>query len=206
MIRINLLELTRPTAVSREAPTPTGARQAVIFLGALLVAFGLVGFLYQYWSREVSRLETDLKKEKAEQARLAAIRAENQRYEQQRRQLEMRINTIQTLQESRVGPVEMMTVLGAMVNRTDNLYLLNVTPGSGRLLIKGLAFSVESIAKFIAVLKRSGTFSDVQLLRYYQDDMKERAAYKFDLDCAYKGPAPPGAPTAPATTTGRAGK
>src|SRR2546426_9287821 len=71
--------------------------------------------------------------------------------------------------------------------------------------------SVESIARFIAALKQSGSFEDVQLVRYYQDDQFNRMTFKFNLDVLYKLPTPPtpapaaqpaGAPGAPVRRAG----
>jgi Tfp pilus assembly protein PilN len=85
------------------------------------------------------------------------------------------------------------------VNRTNDLYLLSVNPEGGRVLIRGQSNSVESIANFIAALKGSGVFEDVQLRQYFQDDQYNRVGYKFIIDCNYKSPAA-AAPTAqPAT-------
>jgi Tfp pilus assembly protein PilN len=185
MIKINLLGLAKP--VSAKAPTAplTPVHQALIFVGAAVVAFLVVGFFYTYWNNQISELERNLKKEKAEQARLAAIQVENQRYKQQLNDLEERINTIQMLQQSRVGPVDLMTVLGNTVNRTSDLYLLTAGLDANRLVLKGQSDSVESIANFISALKVSKGVSDVQLRQYYQDDQHNRTAFKFNIDCAY---------------------
>jgi Tfp pilus assembly protein PilN len=210
MIKINLLGVARP-ASARSATAPlTGAHQALIFVGTAVVAFLVVGFLYTYWSSQISGLERDLKKEKAEQARLAAIQVENQRYKQQRIDLEERINTIQMLQQSRVGPVELMAVLGNTVNRTADLYLLTAGMDGNRLVLKGQANTVESIAAFLSALKGSKGISDVQLRQYYQDDQHTRTSFKFNIDCVYSV-APPAVPAAgqpatpPTAATRRAG-
>ena len=73
------------------------------------------------------------------------------------------------------------------------------------------------MANFLAFLKNSGTFEQVQLEQFYQDDIKDRLAYKFSLSCEFKspsggtsptsgsapeappGPAAPGGPAGPAT-------
>ena len=185
MIKINLLGLSKP--VSAKAPTAplTAVHQALIFVGAAVVAFLVVGFFYTYWTNQISELERNLKKEKAEQARLAAIQVENQRYKQQRKDLEERINTIQMLQQSRVGPVELMTALGNTVNRATDLYLLTAGMEGNRLVLKGQSNSVESIANFISALKASKGMSDVQLRQYYQDDQHNRTTFKFNIDCVY---------------------
>jgi Tfp pilus assembly protein PilN len=203
MIRINLLGVARPLG-KPAAPPPTAARQALIFLASLLAAFAIVGFTWWLWSAEIKRLNEEYAKQEIEAERLKQIRAENQRYVQQRQQLESRISTIQTLVNSRVGPVDFMTALGNVANRSSDLYLLTVTPEGARVAIRGQANSVESIANFVANLKNSGRFDEVQLRQYYQDDQYARLSFKFQLDCVYKLPsAAPAAAQPAAATPGR---
>jgi Tfp pilus assembly protein PilN len=208
MIRINLLGVARPVA-KPPGPPLTAARQTVIFMASLLVAFGLVGFMYRYWTNQIADLSKKVADEKREADRLAGIRAENQRYLAQEQQMKGRSNTIQKLQDSRVGQAHFMATLGALVNRTNDLYLLTVTPAGARTVIQGQSNSVESIATFVAALKNSGSFDDVQLRQYFQDDQYNRMTFKFNIDCVYKMPsaappaAPPGvAPAAPARQAG----
>ncbi|HZP03030.1 MAG TPA: PilN domain-containing protein [Terriglobia bacterium] len=213
MIKINLLGVAKPSAARAVGPPPTLGRQLTILGCALLAGLLVAGFFYKYWSAAINGLENDLRKERAEQTRLAAIQAENLKYLQRRNELEQRINTIQTLQNSRVGPVELMNALGTTVDKTSDLYLLTVGREGSRLVIKGQSDTVHSIARFITALKTSPVFEDVQLRQYYQDDQHGRTSFKFNVDCIYKipeaasndsGPAPqPGSATrAPARRAG----
>jgi Tfp pilus assembly protein PilN len=197
MIRINLLGIARPTARPAAAP-PTAARQALVFLASLLAAFAIVGFIWRYWTTEINRLNQEYAKQQIEAERLKQIRAENQRYVQQRQQLESRIDTIQTLVNSRVGPADFMTALGNVVNRSSDLYLLTVTPEGARVVIQGQSNSVDSIASFVANLENSGSFEQVQLRQYFQDDQPNRMSFKFHLDCVYRLPSAAPAAVQPA--------
>ncbi len=210
MIKINLLGVPAPAPRPAAGAPVTKSMQLGTFVGAVVVCFGIVGLCYKIWSGSIDTLNVELKKQRAEQARLAAIKAENAQYEQQRKLLEQRINTIQMLQAGRVGPTEFMNTLGNVVNTTNDLYLFSVTPQSGRLAIQGRANSVNSVATFLHAMKSSGYFDDVQLRQFFQDDVENRVSYKFNMDCAVKLPstsaatpsAPPqpgaGASTAPA--------
>lgn len=196
MIKINLLS-ERPAAAAKAAAAPTTAlRHFLTFALSAVVAGGIVFGFYSVWSRDLARLQQDLDKEKRRQAELRGVQEANQRYQQQLQQLETRINTIGALQTSKAGPVDFMTALGEVVNRTNDLYLFTVAPDGDRLAIKGQSTTVESMAQFIAALKRSTSFNDVQLRQYWEDDVANRLAYKFNLDCVYKPPA-----TTPAATT-----
>jgi Tfp pilus assembly protein PilN len=186
MIRINLLGVAKPIKVA--GPPPTAARHALVFGVSAVVAFGIVGFFYRYWSSQIETLNKQKAEQMRERDRLAQIRAENDRYRQQLEQLQRRQDTIQSLQNSKAGPVDYMDRLGDIVNRSNDLYLLTATPEGSRVTIRGQSNSVESIANFVANLKNSGSFDDVQLRQYYQDDQSGRLSFKFNLDCVYKLP------------------
>jgi len=210
MIRINLLEEAAVAEIpAAETMAVPASDLALAFGVSLVVSLGTVGILGWIWGRQVDRLQRELTVEKAEAARLVAVAAENRRYEQDIREFQARINTIQELQKARTGPVDLMNSLADTVDRADDLYLLSVKSDEGRLVLKGQSGSVRSIANFISALKRAGVFYNVHLQQYYQDDEDERTNFKFDLDCVYSREGPPpvpapatGAPTTAPTTAG----
>jgi Tfp pilus assembly protein PilN len=151
---------------------------------------------YLIWSASIDTLNVELIKQRAEQARLAAIKQENAKYEQERQLLEQRIKTIQVLQASRVGPTEFMNALGNVVSKTTNdLYLFSVAPQGERVVIHGQAASAHSVAGLLSSLKTSGYFDDVQLRQFYEDDAQNLVSYKFNMDCAHKSPSAAASPT-----------
>jgi len=202
MIRINLLgETAKATEVrGSQGPAPPVASLALAFGASLVVCLGVVGLLGWLWGRQVDRLQVELKKQQAEQARLVAVAAENKRYEQEIVEVQARISTIQGLENARTGPVDLLNSLADTVNRANDLYLLSVKAEGGRLILKGESGSPRSIADFIAALKREGDFYEVHLQQYYQDDENERMNFKFDLDCVYSRGGPP-PPPPPVTST-----
>ena len=163
--------------------------QVGTFLGALVVSFAIVGLAYLSWSGSVTTLNVELKKQKAEQTRLAAIRQENTKYEHERAVLEQRVKTIQVLRASRVGPTEFMNALGNVVSKTPtDLYFFSVAHQGNRVVIQGQAGSANSVASLLATLKTSGYFDDVQLRQFYEDDKENLVSYKFNMDCSYRLP------------------
>jgi Tfp pilus assembly protein PilN len=196
MIRINLLGVTKPAArTSGAGPSEGMAPEAIIIPGILFVVLALLaGFIWWYWTAQIDALNKRYVAAQREQARLAGIMEQNKIYEARLNQLQLRINTIQTLQNSRTGPVELMHVLGLLANRSNDLYLLTVNTTGGRLVLTGQANSTDAIANFIGALQRSDTFEDVQLRQSVEDDQNKRVNFKFNLDCVFKQ-------TAPETTT-----
>jgi len=215
MIKINLLGMAAPKPkrpAAAAAPPATKVVQLGVFIGALVVCLAIVGVFYMLWSASIDSLNAELRKQRVEQARLAGIKQENAKYEQERRVLEQRINTIQVLQAGRVGPTEFMNVLANVVNKTtSDLFLYSVAPQGERVLIQGRAASPNSVAALLFALKGSGYFDDVQLRQFYEDDMQDLASYKFNMDCAFKPSSAAaslvlaGAPASAPTTSRRPG-
>lgn len=199
MIRINLLGVTKPVARAA-GPSEGMAPEAIIIPGVLFVVLALLaGFTFWLLTSQINALNKRYEAAQREQARLASIMEQNKIYEARLNQLQLRISTIQTLQNSRVGPVELMRVLGLLASRSNDLYLLTVNTTGGRLVLTGQANSTDAIANFIGALQHSDTFDDVQLRQSAEDDQGKRINFKFNLDCIFKQ-------TAPETTTVPAGQ
>jgi Tfp pilus assembly protein PilN len=204
MIKINLLGGFKPEPTARPAEPLSKAMQLATTLGALAVSFAVVGLIYLAWSRSIDRLNMEIRKQKAEQARLAAIKQENAKYDHDRVVLEERIKAIQVLEAGRVGPSQFMNALADAVNRTStDLYLSSVGPQGDRVTLRGQAGSANTVAALISALKTSGYFLDVQLRQLYEDDLQSLVNYKFTMDCAYKSPSTANFPV-PAGTAARA--
>jgi Tfp pilus assembly protein PilN len=133
------------------------------------------------------------------------VEAQNVKYKQLEDALLSRINTIDALKSGRVGPVELMSSLGNVVDQTNDVYLYTVSPVGGRLQLKGQSGTVDSMATFLASLKNSGSFDDVQLEQFYEDDQHERLGYKFTLNCLFKSPTAGTTPAAGAAPAGPGG-
>jgi len=197
MIKINLLGVAPPPTkvVSVGGPPAPKATQVVMFVGALIICFGIVGVIYKIWTNQIADLEKARTREKMRQSELAVVKSQNDKYQQRLKDLETRINTIQALQNSRVGPVELMSSLGNIVSKTNDIFLYTLAPMGDRLELKGTSGTVDSMANFMAFLKNSGFYDNIQLEQFYQDDQHDRLAYKFSLSCQFKSSTGGASPT-----------
>jgi Tfp pilus assembly protein PilN len=200
MIKINLLGVAPAPMAAAAGPPATRQFQIGLFVGTMVVSFAAVGFVWRLWSSAIDTEQKHLSDEKRRQADLQGIKAQNDRYQAQLKDLQQRIDTIETLRAGRVGPVEEMTALGDVINRTNDVYLSTMSPQGDRVVLNGQSGSVSSMATFLSSLQKSGYFADVQLRRFFQDNQKEQLAYKFVVDMVYKSPsmaAPAGQTAAP---------
>lgn len=207
MIRINLIQAPEKEAVAKSAsPEAFQGRKEFYPLVALVVCFAVVGVLYWAANHSIDTLNRQLAVEQREAARLAAIQAQNRQYQAKLDEINQHINVIKTLQKSRTGPRDFMTLLGAAADRVNGVYLISVDAQTDHIAIHGQTDSADALSGFITALKGVGSFSDVELQDFFQDDQNSRVSYKFDLDCFYKPPVEMAASTSPAPPSGEAGR
>ena len=199
MIKINLLGRAEPKSKARatRAVAPMSkALQMGALLGSLAASLAVVGLAYLVWSSSVDSLTVELKKQQAEQARLAGVRQQNARFEHESALLEERIRAIQMLRSGRVGPTEFMNALADVVNKgPHDLYLSSVAAQGNRMVFHGQAGSANAVATLLTAMKTSGYFTDVQLRQLYEDDVESVLNYKFSMDCLIKSALAGVAPT-----------
>jgi Tfp pilus assembly protein PilN len=211
MIKINLLGVAPPPAAPVPGPPATRTFQVGVFVGSAVVCIAVLAFVWRLWSSAIEREQNLVNTEQRRQAELKDIKAKNDQYQAQLAEFRRISDMINALNAAKVGPVEEMTALGNVVNRTNDVYLFTMAPQGERVVLNGQSGSVESMATFLSSLEKSGFFQDVQLRRFYQDNQKERLSYKFTVDMVYESPtvvAPAGqtaGPTGAAAAARRAG-
>jgi Tfp pilus assembly protein PilN len=211
MIKINLLGVAPPPtkAAVVGGPPATKATQVLMVVASLIVCLGIVGVTYKIWSNQIADLEKRRTQEKVRQTELGAVKTQNAQYQQRLKDYETRVKSIEALQASRVGPVELMTALGNAVDKTTDVYLSSMATTGDRIELKGQSGTVESMANFLAYMKNSGSFTDVQLELFFEDDVKDQVSYKFTLSCQFvslAGGASPTAGAAPGAGSGGPGE
>jgi flagellar basal body-associated protein FliL len=82
MIKINLVGVAASERKARAVTALSKAKQLATLIASLVVSFAIVGLFYMIWSGSIASLNIELSKQQAEQARLAAIKQENLKYEQ----------------------------------------------------------------------------------------------------------------------------
>ncbi|HET7100834.1 MAG TPA: PilN domain-containing protein [Terriglobia bacterium] len=201
MIRINLIQAPAREAEAKIQEAPAFLqRKEFLPLVSLVVSFGIVGLLYWNANRQIDGLNRQIAAERQEAVRLAAIETQNKNYQNQLAQIKEHITLIQSLQQQRTGPQQLMTLLGNAVDRVSGLYLLSVDAQKARLSIHGQSGRVNAIADFITQLQQIPSFEDIQLRQFFEDDLKTAVNFMFDLDCVYH---PRSAAANPALAGGR---
>lgn len=178
MIKVNLL--TDQTSKPRKRMVaPEVSRGGLALVAGFIVLVGLIGGAWYYVSSEIARLEAKQVSLKAEAARLQALKLEIEKYEQDKRLLEGRIEVIEKLKENQSGPLLLINHLIQSMPADGTLWLTLVDQKGDRVQIKGLSARSEAIPDFMSSLGRTGFFKTVDL-ELLEDD-KDTA--RFSLIC-----------------------
>src|SRR5437879_7624884 len=198
MIRINLLGQIRPKAARRAVDT--GAAMPAVFIAAGLVLGSLVlGFFYYTWQTKLNAVNADIKRLTAQKTDLEQTKLQVEAFEKQKVVLQQRVATIEQLQRDRTGGQELLDMVANTVSRTENLWLTEMTRKGNTLAMEGSSASINSVANFITSLKRSGSFSKVELKESKQDE-KNVAVQTFLFQISAEITPPPAVQARPASS------
>lgn len=188
MIRINLLGVPKPRRGKR-APAmamPTGEGPSFFLFAAVAVVIAViaVGFWWTILDRDARKIAADMVKANQESQRLAAVKT---KYEQRRKQAdeyERRIRIIDQLRINQSGPVALLATLGDTVNKTDAVWLSNMSDQGNSIALDGTALSTHAVANLMTNMMKTGYFKSVEIKETVQDPaVKEMQAFTFSLVC-----------------------
>ncbi len=180
MIKINLAP---PSAKTQRVGAP-GVNLGVVFgaLGLLLVvAVGAYGWML---SAEVRSLRSDIEQSRSEIARLKPIIAEGQRYRQEKQELERRVAAIEMVARNQTRPTYLLDSLADML--PADLWLTRVEEKNQQLRLAGTTYSSVALSDFMANLKASGKFKEVDLVESRQDLGKSLRTITFEVSCQFE--------------------
>jgi type IV pilus assembly protein PilN len=196
VIRVNLIG-ERKSAKKRIAfPIE---QQVPLACGAILV-LAVLGVGWRYWAlgRESARLTVDTAKAQKETASLKSILEQVQDFEEQKAQLQQRVELIEQLRKDQTGPVHMLDEISRSLPPMLWLTQIKQTPNSNDVLIDGRSNTLTSISDFVASLEASGYFQkSIEIVSTTSDTSQaaEKAAaattgelIKFQIKAVFKTP------------------
>lgn len=199
MIRINLLGRARPKA-QRQAVPLEATLQIVFFVASILFSGGILYYHWHSMTQEAMAVQTHIRRQQGEKARLEQLKTQVDQFEKQRAVLQQRIGIIEQLQRNRTGGQELLDALANTVSRTDTLWLTTLDRHGDALTMTGMAGSLNAVANFITELKHSGYFDQVEIKQSAQDD-KEPGVQTFNFTLTASFALPKTNADAPGTAT-----
>jgi Tfp pilus assembly protein PilN len=146
------------------------------------VALGLVLVLGVWWwslSSEIKRLNTEIAQNKKEADRLKVIIAEGQRFRRDKELLERRVNAIELVARHQTRPVYLLDAV--LDTLPKDLWLARMEEKGTQLRFAGTTYSATALADFMANLKASGKFKDVDIVDAKQDLTKSPRLITFEV-------------------------
>jgi Tfp pilus assembly protein PilN len=179
VIKINLAP---PIAKTRGVGA--GINLGIVFgvLGVLLVG-GLAAYTWML-STEVDRVRGEIERGRREITRLKPIIAEGQRYRQEKEELERRVHAIEVVARNQARPVYLLDSIIDML--PADLWLTRIEEKSGQLRLAGTTYSSTMLSDFMANLKASGRFKEVDLVESRQDLGKSPRTITFEVTCEFE--------------------
>jgi type IV pilus assembly protein PilN len=180
VIKINLAP---PSGSNRDGVAP-GLNLGIVFggIGVLLVAtLGIYGFMLAI---DVGGLHREIEQGQAEIARLKPIIAEGQRYRQEKEELERRVNAIEMVARNQSRPAHLLDALADML--PANLWLTRVEEKTQQMKLGGTTYSSVALSDFMANLRASGKFKEVDLVESRQDLTKSPRTITFEVTCRFE--------------------
>jgi type IV pilus assembly protein PilN len=185
MIRVNLSGNQKKAAVKAvAAPSGPSNTLPLIHLG-ILVTTAVAGYLwYNSLNAESTALTNRVAALQEEQKKLDDIIKQDKLYEARKIALENRIRVIEDLKKNQLSPVVVLDALDEAIDRTRFVWLSSLTQNNANISMAGTGTSVDTLSDFVANLKSTGYFRNINLARF--DDSKGN--YTFNLTCEFAPP------------------
>jgi len=202
MIRINLLgkakQKSKRSAMATSAVEfeSVGSPNSSNALAAIIV-LAITGGSIWWYQNQLNNQALDIKKQmdaaQREAQQLAQTKARFEQRQAVRDEYENRVKIIDSLRANQSGPVELLTMVSATVNNTDEVWLVSMNDAGNSVNVDGTALSSNAVANLMTNLMKTGYFKTVEIKEAYQDEgEKKLQAFNFSLTCEKLPAAPTG--------------
>lgn len=186
MIRINLLGTSKHKGKAQPMPVlPTeGPNPVLVAFVVFVITGGGLFFAYQGAQKKQKEIATQITDAQREADSLKQIKQKYDKREKEKDEYEKRVKVIEQLRLNQSGPVDLLTMMGDTVSRTDEVWLSDMHEEGNNIKLKGTALSTTAVANFITNLMKTGYFKNVEIEQTAQDPAeKEVSAFDFSLVC-----------------------
>ncbi len=181
MIKINLAP---PPGKKRGGLALPGFNLGYLFGGLFLAFVAVLGLWWWMLTADVRQISREIEKNEGEVKRLQGVIAEGERFRREREALEARVNAIESVARNQTRPVYLLDAVVSMLPK--DLWLTRMEEKGGQLRFAGTAFSPVAVSDFMANLKASGKFKDVDLVDARQDLTKSPRTVTFEVSCRFE--------------------
>ncbi len=190
MIRINLLGTAKPKKGKRTGPlfalprlTTDGPSPLMTGLALLVLSGAGLYVRYNSLLKTHERLQSDLVQANGNIASMTRVKQAFLERQRDYDAFKRRFDIIDQLRQGQVGPVPLLTSVSTTVNKTDGVWLLNMSDDGVKVSMEGIALGPNSVANLMTNLRNSGYFKTVELRDTFQEDNQKIQTFSFSLVC-----------------------
>ena len=176
MIRINLAP---PSAKRRVGLSIPSFNLGMLFGAAALVLVLVLGGWWWSLSADIKRLNTEIAENKKQADLLKVAIAEGERFRRDKEVLERRVNAIELVARHQTRPVYLLDAV--LDTLPKDLWLTRMEEKGTQLRFAGTVYSATALSDFMANLKASGKFKDVDIVDAKQDLTKSPRLITFEV-------------------------
>ena len=176
MIRINLAPPSAKKSLGLSIPS---FNLGMLFGGIAALLVLVLGVWWWSLSAEIKRLNAEIAENKQQVEKLKVAIAEGQRLRRDKEMLERRVNAIELVARHQTRPVYLLDTL--LDTLPKDLWLTRMEEKGAQLRFAGSAYSATVLADFMANLKATGKFKDVDIVDAKQDLTKSPRLITFEV-------------------------
>lgn len=184
MIRINLAPPERRRRRGALKLALPSFDLGLVFAIAYIAAVVGVGAAWWWRSTAESLLSAAVQKDRAELAALKTTIGQGVKVKEQLASLKNRLKAIEELTRNQGRPIALLDAFLDTV--PPDLWITALEERGAALKITGTAYSSTAVADFMANLRRSGRFKDIDILIARQDLAKNPRPVTFEVTCRFQ--------------------
>jgi type IV pilus assembly protein PilN len=176
MVKINLLP------IRSELRKKALIEHVTLLSLCIVLIFILSWFVQSSINNKKEQLQQDMTSTKLEIAKLTVEAGEIEKFKQQKKELERKLDIIKDLNAKKSGPVAVMDQLSLMI--PEKAWITSMNNKGNSITLDGVAIDNPTIATFMKSLQASPYFQGVELVLTQKDGTN----HKFTIKCQIKLP------------------
>lgn len=179
MIKINLLPY-------REKEKKENlARQISIIVGSFIIVTLLLIFVQFNLTSSINSLEVQVKESEATLVTLDKKIGDLDKFKKDKKELELKLGVIKTLEENRLAPVKTLDDLAMLVPQ-QSIWLTKLTQNNDKLTIEGVGRDNIAVADFMKTIENFAPIKSVDLVTSKKTEIAGITLQQFNFSCVMK--------------------
>jgi type IV pilus assembly protein PilN len=179
MIKINLLPY-------REKEKKENlARQISIIAGSFIVFILLLIFVQFNLTSSINSLEVQVKESEATLVALDKKIGDLDKFKKDKKELELKLGVIKTLEDNRLAPVKTLDDLAMLVPQ-KSIWLTKLTQKNDKLTIEGVGRDNIAVADFMKTIENFAPIKSVDLVTSKKTEIAGITLQQFNFSCVLK--------------------